>query len=396
MRDINIALIGGGFMGKAHSMAYAAMPMFFWPAPARPVKKAIVDVTEDLARTAAERYSWEKHTTRWQEVVNDPEIDVVDIATPNHLHAEIAIAAAEAGKHIICEKPLAPSTAEAKRMLEAVEKAGVVNAVAFNYRRTPAVALAKRYIDEGAIGRILNFRGTYLQDWSADPDSPLSWRFQKKAAGSGAVGDIGSHVVDLARYLVGEISEVNSVVSTFIKERPLQESGFDALGGAESVSGPRGTVDVDDEAITMLRFRDGAVGSMEATRNAWGRNNYITFEIHGTDGSLFFNYENRDELQVAFKDDPADRRGFRTVYTGPASPYGEALWPIPALGIGYGETKIIEAYELMKAVQGEGPIRPDFADGYQTALVDEAILASGESGNWEGVALYERPGSSDG
>lgn len=377
-------------MGKAHSMAYATMPMFFWPAPARPVKKLIVDVTDELARTAAERYAWESHTTSWEAAINDPEIDLIDIATPNNMHAEIAIAAAEAGKHVICEKPLAPTATEARQMLEAVEKAGVVNAVAFNYRRTPAVALAKRYIDEGAIGEILNFRGTYLQDWSADPNSPLSWRFQKKIAGSGAVGDIGSHVVDLARYLVGEIEEVTSVVSNFIQDRPLQTSGFDALGAGAAGSGPRGAVDVDDEAMTLLRFRGGAVGSMEATRNAWGRNNFITFEIHGTEGSLYFNYENRDELQVAFKNEPADRRGFRTVYTGPNTPYGEALWPIPALGIGYGETKIIEAYELMRAITGEAPIRPDFADGYQTALVDEAILASGASGQWQNVPLYER------
>ena len=267
-------------------------------------------------------------------------------------------------------------------MLEAVERAGVVSAVAFNYRRTPAVALAKKYIDEGAIGRILNFRGTYLQDWSADPDSPLSWRFQKKVAGSGAVGDIGSHVVDIARYLVGEISAVNSITSTYIAERPLQTSGFDALGGASKSDGPRGAVDVDDEAISLVRFHNGAVGSIEATRNAWGRNNFITFEIHGTEGSIFFNYENRDELQVAFKSDPADRRGFRTVYTGPNTPYGEALWPIPALGIGYGETKIIEAHDVIKAIVDGSRVRPDFADGYAAALVDDAILESGQSGEW--------------
>ncbi|MFB8387443.1 Gfo/Idh/MocA family protein [Microbacterium sp. NPDC055910] len=390
MQDVNIALIGGGFMGKAHSLAYAAMPMFFWPAPARPVRKTIVDVTEELASTAAERYGWEGYATSWQDVVADPTIDVIDIATPNHLHAEIAIAAAEAGKHIICEKPLAPTATDAKRMLDAVEKAGVVSAVAFNYRRTPAVALAKKYIDEGAIGSILNFRGTYLQDWSADPDSPLSWRFEKKIAGSGAVGDIGSHVVDLARYLVGEISEVNSVVSTFIKDRPLQSGGFDALGGASKSGGPRGEVDVDDEAITLVKFRDGAVGSIEATRNAWGRNNFLTFEIHGTEGSIVFNYENRDELQVVFKSDPADRRGFRTVYTGPNTPYGDALWPIPAIGIGYGETKIIEAYEFMKAIAEGGAVRPDFADGYQTALVDEAILDSGRTGAWTAVTEHIR------
>jgi predicted dehydrogenase len=390
MHDVNIALIGGGFMGKAHSLAYAAMPMYFWPAPARPVRKVIVDVTEELAATAALRYGWEGHSTDWREVVADPDIDVVDIATPNNLHAEIAIAAAEAGKHIICEKPLAPNAADAKSMLDAVEKAGVVSAVAFNYRRTPAVVLAKKYIDEGAIGNILNFRGTYLQDWSADPNGPLSWRFQKAVAGSGAVGDIGSHVVDLARYLVGEIAEVNSILSTYITERPLQSSGFDSLGASSKSGGPRGTVDVEDESVTLVKFRDGAVGSIEATRNAWGRNNFITFEIHGTEGTIFFNYENRDELQVAFKNDPPDRRGFRTVFTGPNTPYGESLWPIPALGIGYGDTKIIEAYEFMKAVVGEGEIRPDFADGYQTALVDEAILEAGQTGAWVAVTAHDR------
>lgn len=390
MKNVNIALIGGGFMGKAHSLAYAAMPMYFWPAPARPVRKTVVDVTEELASTAADRYGWEGFATSWREVVDDPEIDVIDIATPNHLHAEIAIAAAEAGKHIICEKPLAPTAVDAKRMLDAVENAGVVNAVAFNYRRTPAVALAKKYIDEGAIGTVLNFRGTYLQDWSADPDSPLSWRFQRKIAGSGAVGDIGSHVVDLARYLVGEIGEVSSIVSTFITDRPLQSSGFDSLGGATASGGPRGAVDVDDEAITLVKFRDGAVGSIEATRNAWGRNNFITFEIHGTEGTILFDYEQRDQLQVAFKNDPADRRGFRTVFTGPNTPYGQALWPIPALGIGYGETKIIEAYEFMKAVAEGGSVRPDFADGYQTALVDEAILESGRTGAWVSVPEHAR------
>lgn len=382
MRDVNIALIGGGFMGKAHSLAYAAMPMFFWPAPARPIRKVVVDATDELARTAADRYGWERHSSSWQEIVEDPTIDVVDIATPNHLHAEIAIAAAKAGKHVICEKPLAPTADEARLMLDAVERAGVVNAVAFNYRRTPAVVLARKYIENGEIGDILNFRGTYLQDWSADPNSPLSWRFQKKIAGSGAIGDIGSHVVDLARYLVGEIAEVNSVVSTWIKERLLQTGGLDTLGTAKVSSGPRGTVDVDDEAVTLVRFTNGAVGSLEATRNAWGRNNFLTFEIHGTRGSLVFNYERRDELQVAFADDPADRRGFRTVYTGPATPYGEALWPIPALGIGYGETKIIEAYELMKAIETGERIRPDFADGYQAALVDEAIATSGATHEW--------------
>ncbi|NIZ91231.1 Gfo/Idh/MocA family protein [Kineococcus rubinsiae] len=385
MRTLNVGLIGGGFMGKAHSLAYAAMPMFFWPAPALPVRSIIAESDEALAAQAAQRFGFERSTGDWREVVEDPDVDVVDIATPNHLHAEIAIAAARAGKHIICEKPLARTTAEAAAMWNAVKDAGTVHMVAFNYRRTPAVALAKKYIEEGAIGRVLNFRGTYLQDWSAHPDAPLSWRFRKDIAGSGAVGDIGSHVVDLARHLVGEIASVNALVSTFVPTRPLQSGGADSLGGERGGAGPRGDVDVDDEVMTLLRFEGGAVGSIEATRNAWGRNNFLTFEIHGTEGSIVFNYERRDELQVCFAADGDDRRGFRTVYTGPNTPYGEGLWPIPALGIGYGETKIIEAYDFFSAVVSGGSVSPSFKDGYQAALVDEAVLTSATTGAWTSV-----------
>ena len=390
MEHLNVGLIGAGFMGKAHSLAYAAMPMFFWPAPAMPVRKTIAEATELLAEEASRRFGFEKYTADWREVVEDPEIDVIDIATPNHLHAEIAIAAAKAGKHIISEKPLARTSEEAKAMYEAVRDAGVVHMVAFNYRRTPAVALAKKFIEEGSIGRITNFRGTYLQDWSADPSSPLSWRFQKKIAGSGALGDIATHVIDLARYLVGDVAQVNALLSTFITERPLQTSGADALGTVTGGEGPRGTVDVDDEVMTMIRFSNGAVGSIEATRNAHGRNNFITFEIHGTEGSILFNYERRDELQVSFANDPADRRGFRTIYTGPAHPNGAALWPIPALGIGYGETKIIEAHDFFKAIVEGGTVSPNFVDGYQIALIDDAIIESGETGVWVDVPLIGR------
>lgn len=390
MEHLNVGLIGAGFMGKAHSLAYAAMPMFFWPAPAMPVRKTIAEATEPLAEEASRRFGFEKYTADWREVVEDPEIDVIDIATPNHLHAEIAIAAAKAGKHIISEKPLARTSEEAKAMYEAVRDAGVVHMVAFNYRRTPAVALAKKFIEEGSIGRITNFRGTYLQDWSADPSSPLSWRFQKKIAGSGALGDIATHVIDLARYLVGDVAQVNALLSTFITERPLQASGADALGTVTGGEGPRGAVDVDDEVMTMIRFSNGAVGSIEATRNAHGRNNFITFEIHGTEGSILFNYERRDELQVSFANDPADRRGFRTIYTGPAHPNGAALWPIPALGIGYGETKIIEAHDFFKAIVEGGTVSPNFVDGYQIALIDDAIIESGETGVWVDVPLIGR------
>lgn len=393
-KTLNIAMIGGGFMGKAHAMAYASMPMFFWPAPAIPHRKVVVDVTDELAETARQRFGFDEASSVWRSVIARPDIDVIDICTPNNVHAEIAIAAAKAGKHIICEKPLARGGEEAKTMLDAVEKAGVIHMVAFNYRRTPAVALAKKYIDEGRIGKILNFRGTYLQDWSADPDGPLSWRFQKKIAGSGTIGDIGTHVVDLAHYLVGPIAAVSALTPTYVKTRPLQAGGVDKLGASEKkADAPRGEVDVDDEVVSMLKFENGAIGSLEATRNGHGRNNFITLEIHGTKGSILFNYERRDELQVMFADDPADARGFRSVYTGPAHPYGEGLWPIPALGIGYSETKIIECYDFFKAIaEGQQP-SPNFADGYLTELVADALIASGETEQWVKVGATQGAGT---
>ena len=383
MKKLNVAMIGGGFMGKAHSIAYAGMPMFFWPAPAQPVRKIVVDVTEEMAKTAAERYGFESYSTDWKKVVEDPSVDIVDIVTPNNMHAEIAIAAAKAGKHVICEKPLARTADEAKSMWDAVRDAKVKHMVAFNYRRTPAIALAKKYIEEGSIGKILNFRGTYLQDWSADPNSPLSWRFRKSVAGSGALGDIATHVIDIARYLVGDISEVMAVAQTWIKERPVQSGSVDLLGTVKADADvKKEPVDVDDEISTLLRFDNGAVGSIEATRNAWGRNNFITLEIHGELGSIYFNYERRDELQVCFSSDPADRRGFRTIYTGPAHPYGHALWPIPALGIGYTETKIIEAYDFIDAIVNDKDVSPNFYDGYRIAVISDAILTSAEKNAW--------------
>lgn len=390
MKKLNVGLIGAGFMAKAHSIAYAGMPMFFWPAPAIPVKKTIVDINAESAKDAAAKLGFESYSTDWREVVSDPEIDVIDICTPNNIHAEIAIAAAKAGKHILCEKPLSLTTKEAKEMYLAAKTNHVVTMVAFNYRRTPAVQLAKKYIDEGAIGKILDFRGTYLQDWSADPSSPLSWRFQKSICGSGALGDIGTHVVDMLRYLVGDFDSVNARTATYIPERPIQTSLTDSLGNSKgNEDTPKGQVDVDDQCCFMVQCKNGAFGTIEATRNAWGRNNYITFEIHGTEGSLYFNYERRDELQVCFAKDKNDRRGFRTVYTGPNHPYGEGLWPIPALGIGYTETKIIEAYDFFKAIIENTQPDPNFRDGYAIELISDAILASSASHNWEKVADIE-------
>ncbi len=381
----NVAMIGGGFMGKAHALAYAAMPMFFWPAPAIPRRKILVDVGPEAAAEAAARYGFEESSTDWRSVVARPDIDIVDICTPNDSHAPIAIAALEAGKHVISEKPLARTGDEALTMLEAARRAGTTTMVAFNYRRTPAVALARKYIEDGRIGRILNFRGTYLQDWSADPSSPRSWRFQKDIAGSGTVGDIGTHVIDFARYLVGEIASVNAMVHNYISRRPIQQGGLDKLGTAARSDAPLGDIDVDDEMITLLRFENGAVGSIEATRNAFGRSNYLTFEIHGEGGSIAFDYERMGELKVMFADDPPDSKGFRTVHTGPAHPYGAGLWPIPALGTGYGETKIIECFDFLSAIVAGTQPSPSFEDGYRISRIADAILASGKTGAWTDV-----------
>lgn len=390
MKTYKVGLIGAGFMAKAHSIAYAGMPMFFWPAPGMTERKTIADLTQERADAAAASFGFEKGTANWKDIINDPQIDIVDICTPNDVHAEIAIAAAEAGKHILCEKPISRTVEEAKAMYHAVKKAGVINMLAFNYRRTPAVQLAKKYIAEGALGDILDFRATYLQDWSADPNSPLSWRFQKNICGSGALGDIATHVVDMMRFLVGEFEEVNARTATYIDERPVQTGSVDSLGnvkGGDDV--PKDKVDVDDQCFFMIKAAKGVFGTIEATRNAWGRNNFITFEIHGTKGSVAFNYERRDELQVCFASDEGDRRGFRTVYTGPAHPYGEGLWPIPALGIGYTETKIVEMYDFIKAIAENKQAEPSFQDGYKIELISDAVLRSAQSQQWEKVGAIE-------
>lgn len=337
MKKLNVGLVGAGFMGKAHSIGYSDMPKYFWPAPAVPVLKTICDIVPEIAADAKERFGFEKCCTDWRDIVNDPEIDVVSICTPNNVHAEIAIAALNAGKHVLCEKPIASTLEDAKAMAEAAKKAaqkGIIAMNAYQYRRVPAIDLAKKFIDEGSIGKILNVRCTYLQSWSADPASPLSWRFQKDIAGAGTLGDIASHVIDIAQYLAGDIEAVTGMMQTYITERPVQESGTDLLGTVKlGADAKRKAVDVDDEDSFLVKFKNGAVGSIEATRNAWGRNNFITVELHGTLGSLYFNYERLNELQVCLAGDPDDRRGFKTIYTGPAHFHGEVTWNIPGMNI---------------------------------------------------------------
>lgn len=376
-------------MGKAHVVGYSNMPKLFWPAPAVPVMKTICDIVPEIAEDAKERFGFEKCCTDWREIINDPEIDVVSICTPNNAHAEMAIAALEAGKHVICEKPIASTLEDAKKMeaasIKAAEK-GIISMNAYQYRRVPALVLAKKFLEEGSLGEILNIRCTYLQSWSADPDSPLSWRFQKDIAGAGTLGDIASHVIDIAQYLGGDIDEVVSMVKTYIKERPVQEGGVDLLGTVKlGKDAKRKAVDVDDENTFLVKFKNGAIGSIEATRNAWGRNNYITVEVHGTEGTVFFNYERLNELEVCFAKDPDDRRGFKTIYTGPAHFYGDATWNIPGMNIGYGELKAIEIFDFVSAIAEQKQPSTTFRVGCRVEKVCQAVAKSAETRQWEKV-----------
>jgi predicted dehydrogenase len=383
VKPLNVALIGTGFMGKAHSIATAVVPILFG-SPVDVVRKVVVDIDEELARNAAKTYGFEEYATDWRDVVNRSDIDIIDICTPNDTHAPIGIAAAKAGKHILCEKPMSMTVAEAEEMQAAAKKAGVVTMLSYNYRHTPAIQMAKRLIEDGRIGKILTFRGHYLQDWGADPMAPLSWRFNKEKAGSGTLGDVGTHIVDAARMLVGEFASVNAIVKTFVNERPLPAGRF--FGQRGEASSEMGKVDVDDAALTMIQFNNGAYGTIEVTRNAWGHHNQIGFEIHGTLGSVAFDYQRLNELRVAFGNEAkTDTFGWRTVYSGPNQPYGDLLWPIAGMGQGYIDVKSLEWYNFLKAIAEKREASPNFADGVQIERIAEAILKSGETQKWEKI-----------
>ena len=387
MKTKNIGVVGAGFMGKAHCVALSNMPKLFTDAPYVPVFKTVCDIVPEIAEDFKERFSFEKACTDYMDIINDPEIDIVCVCTPNDSHAEISIAALKAGKHVICEKPIATKTEDAKAMAEAAEEAakkGIVSMCGYQYRRVPAIDEAKKIIESGRLGEITNVRAQYLQSWSADPRSPLSWRFVKETAGAGTLGDIFTHALDIAQYLAGNVTDVVSMVKTYIKERPVQEGGVDLLGTVKlGDDAKKQVVDVDDEVSVLCKFDSGAIGSVEATRMAWGRNNYLTVEVHGTKGSLTWNYERLNELEVCYgMEDNDGERGFRKIYTGPANPHGDVTWNIPGMNIGYGELKAIEAYEFAKAVEGEYQPTTSFTVGYQLDRVCEAVLESNDKKAW--------------
>jgi predicted dehydrogenase len=373
MGDINVALIGYAFLGRAHSNAYRQVVPFFSPR-LTPRMRVLCGRTKAAVDRAARRLGWEESATDWEAVVARKDIDLVDISTPGDSHAPIAIAAARAGKAVLCEKPLANSVADARRMLAAATRAGVTHMICHNYRRVPAVMLAKSLIADGRLGTLRHFRGTYLQDWINDPALPLLWRFDRAQAGSGALGDIAAHVVDLARFLVGEIAEVAGALETFIRQRPLPGQPR-----------RRGTVTVDDAAAAVVRFRTGAIGTIEATRLAPGRKNHNRFEINGSRGSLAFDLERMNELEVYFEDDPPAVRGFRRILvTESGHPYIKRWWP-PGHIIGYEHTFTHTIYDLLEAMADKRVPEPSFVDGVRNQEVLDAIERASKTKRWVAV-----------
>jgi predicted dehydrogenase len=380
MPDINVALIGAGFMGRTHSNAWSQVVKFCKP-PVRPVMHTCCVRRVEDARTFADHWGWQHASGHWQEVVRSPEIELVDIVTPNYMHAEMAQAALAAGKHVACEKPLAGTLSEARAMAEAARKAGVKTFIWYNYRRVPAVALAYRLVRQGAIGTIRHVRGYYLQDW-ADESIPLIWRFDKDVAGSGSHGDLNAHIIDMTRFVTGEeITEITGAISeTFIKERTrMVGPTAGGIAGGVKAGSEKGPVTVDDAFLFLARFSGGAVAHFEATRQATGNQNKNGFEINGSKGALRFNFERMNELEYYDATRPRAVQGWATIMCthGGDHPYAEHWWPDAHI-IGYEHGFTNQALDILLALAGQEPTIPipDFEDAYQTQRVLEASMLS--------------------
>ncbi|WP_329125486.1 Gfo/Idh/MocA family protein [Streptomyces sp. NBC_01465] len=376
---LGVGMVGYAFMGAAHSQGWRTASRVF-DLPLRPVLAAVCGRDAAAVRAAARKHGWAATETDWRDLIARDDVQLVDICTPGDSHAEIAIAALEAGKHVLCEKPLANSVAEAEAMAEAAERArarGQLAMVGFNYRRVPAVAYGRRMIAEGRLGALRHVRVTYLQDWLVDPDFPLTWRLKREYAGSGALGDLGAHAVDLAQYLAGEhLAGVSALTETFVRDRPLLAGASSGLSGAASAE--RGPVTVDDAALFTGRLTGGALASFEATRMASGRKNALLVELNGERGSLAFDLERLNELSFHDHTEPAVTSGFRRILvTEPEHPYLEAWWP-PGHALGYEHTFVHQARDLVEAIASGVDPAPSFADGLQVQRVLAAVEESAQ------------------
>lgn len=383
---LRVGMVGYAFMGAAHSQAWSVAPRFF-DLPIHPEMAVVVGRTPDKVQAAARRLGWSEAETDWRRLLDRDDIDLVDICTPGNTHAEIAVAALQAGKHVLCEKPLANTVAEAEAMAAAAADAarhGVRSMVGFSYRRVPAIAFARQLVAEGRIGTVRHVRVQYLQDWIADEDAPLSWRLDRAQAGSGSLGDIGAHAVDIAQHVTGELlTGVSAILETFVHERPVAAE-FSGLQG--SAGSGRGPVTVDDAAIFLARLEGGGIATFEATRFAWGRKNAIRLEVNGSRGSLAFDFEDMNVLHYFDATQEARLAGFRRIYvTEPDHPYVGRWWP-PGHGLGYEHGFVHQVVDLVGAIAaGEQPT-PSFDDGLQIQRVLEAVERSaGDDSRWTPV-----------
>ncbi|MET8578556.1 Gfo/Idh/MocA family oxidoreductase [Streptomyces sp. NPDC005012] len=382
-RPLGVGMVGYAFMGAAHSQAWRTVGRVF-DLPLQPRLAAICGRDAEAVRAAADRHGWAAAETDWRALIAREDVDLVDICTPGDSHAEIAIAALEAGKHVLCEKPLANTVAEAEAMVEAARAAagrGQRAMVGFNYRRVPAASLAREMVAAGRLGTLRHVRVVYLQDWLVDPEFPLTWRLRKEAAGSGALGDLGAHIVDLAQHLAGDtLAGVSALTETFVRERPLPATASSGLASAGAANGT-GAVTVDDAALFTGRFTGGALASFEATRFATGRKNALRIELNGSDGSLAFDLERLNELEYHDHREPAARAGFRRILvTEPEHPYLEAWWP-PGHGLGYEHSFVHQARDLVRAVHDGEPVAPTFEDGLRVQKVLAAVEESAAKGS---------------
>ena len=389
-QQLRVGMVGYAFMGAAHSQAWRTVNHAF-DLPLSAHMTAVCGRSAEAVAAAATKLGWAEHTTDWRTLIDRDDIDLIDICTPGDTHAEIALAALAAGKHVLCEKPLANSVAEAREMAAAAAAAqarGVRAMCAFNYRRVPAVALMRELVAAGRIGTIRHVRATYLQDWIVDPEFPLVWRLRKEVAGSGALGDIGAHIVDLTQFVTGQsITSVSALTETFVKSRPLPtaSSGLSASSGAEF-----GDVTVDDAALFLARLDGGAVATYEATRFATGRKNALRVELNGSLGSLAFDFERLNELEFYDAERPTAEQGFaRVLVTEPNHPYMDAWWP-PGHGIGYEHSFTHEVRDLIEAIATGGDPTPSFDDALNVQLVLDAVSRSAESSRWAEVETVRR------
>ncbi len=379
MKQLNVGIVGYKFMGRAHSNAWRQASVFFDP-KAKPVLKVACGRNQESLKRFADRWGWEFTERSWKKMVHRDDVDIVDVSAPQYLHFDITMEALRAGKHVFCEKPLALTAEQARQMYELAEKKGLTHYINHNYRRTPAVRLAKKLIEKGKVGRVFHWRGCYLQSWVTDPNFPLTWNLQKKFAGSGPQGDLNSHSVDLARYLVGDIKKVTGMTANFITERPLPDEAASGTFSGKAKEG-RGKVTVEDAAFMLVEFANGALGSFEATRFAPGRKNYNYFEIYGSRGSIIFDLERMNELKFFSQDDPANAQGFRTILATEAGQHDYiANWWPPGHMIGYEHEFVHAVVDFVNAVVTKTKIEPNFRDGWKELEVLEAGLLSAKTG----------------